>query len=1016
MNKNHGIHISRICSFILIFSSLFFHSISHAKDIKAFDIDSNTIGLWHMNSLNNNAGFNQVIDETGKFNLQQTHKNKALKLINSAGGAGKSITGFNNYTGSLDLIDAINVGLPDPTSQTFEAWIKWDDTRSLPQNRASKKQTVMSRLVGSTSSVWLYFINNQIKLSIRSGDRRNEEKVYTAIINPKSELWYHVAFTIDVNDFDQQGDKIDTKVKLYFNDVNSTDPTPEPLVNIKTATKGVVYEDFKYRANGWLFRIGKRYRISNAQFRGLIDEVRLSNIAKTTFDVFESIARNESTPVEVPFIPVSNEKTTITENPTPIVSEPTTHIPPSTSINETPATNNADDTQDSSNNSTASCDKSLKLDGINDWVNIPNLTLAKDFTVEGWFKLAPGIDYKDALFGQEGHGPDIHFSAGRVRLYAYGIRVTANTPLLADTWGHIAITRKGSNLAVYVNGVKDATGKWNGSLRLQAIGRGNRGFVKGMIDEIRIWDIARTGAEIIKNFDTTIAPDTLGLIGYWNFNDAGQTIIDVSSSENHASLGASTSIKSDDPVQLNSTIPHAKNCDDDSEREDSSEKLITNNDTDSTQDDKVILKYKIGGSISGLASGNSLILKNNDSNNLTVNKNGSFNFTNLLIDGSNYSVSIDLQSPLQNQTCSLGSEKGKLTGSNITDIKVVCVDIVIAPAPAPAPGDYKVTFEPPVMNNPEIIDLSEVKPIKWPAYGLICSGLIINVSLNKDEDYIVMMSGNTPLKYPVRVEGGRNVRMVGLDIRPIVQSGCEIGQLPVNLRPSGQRKNANYHPRMPLGMAMQLIQTHTSFVEGVFIDLNGIEADCFVARNYGGLPNSVARKQRDIVIQNTACWGGESQQYTAKYGDGLHGDFFQNQGEVMRNFVIENSTQHSSGHSLVQHSWEGYRAAVKNVIKRYDYSEDQRYAYDDVGDKGGMGYIMDGNADDWIIEDVYGEGQSVIQTMIVSRPPDGPLEQFSYTNINASIRENSNIHLGKPKNGHFAKKANIGLNYVSPHQ
>ena len=320
------------------------------------------------------------------------------------------------------------------------------------------------------------------------------------------------------------------------------------------------------------------------------------------------------------------------------------------------------------------------------------------------------------------------------------------------------------------------------------------------------------------------------------------------------------------------------------------------------------------------------------------------------------------------------------------------------------------------MNNPEIIDLSEVKPINWPAYGLICSGQIINVSLNKNEDYIVMMSGNTPLKYPIRIEGGRNVRVVGLDIQPIVQPGCGIGQLPVNLRPSGQRKNANYHPRMPLGMAMQLIQTHTSFVEGVFIDLHGIEADCFVARNYGGLANSIARKQRDIVIQNSACWGGESQQYTSKYGDGLHGDFFQNQGEVMRNFIIENSTQHSSSHSLVQHSWEGYRAAVKNVIKRYDYSEDQRYAYDDVGDKGGMGYIMDGNADDWIIEDVYGEGQSVIQSMIVSRPPDGPLKQFSYKNINSLIRKNSNIHQGKPKNGHFAKKANIGLNYVSPHQ
>ena len=540
MNKNHGIHISRICSFILIFSSLFFHSISHAKDIKAFDIDSNTIGLWHMNSLNNNSGFNQVIDETGKFNLQQTHKNKALKLINSAGGAGKSITGFNNYTGSLDLIDAINAGLPDPTSQTFEAWIKWDDTRLLPQNRASKKQTVMSRLVGSTSSVWLYFINKQIKLSIRSGDRRNEEKVYTAIINPKSGLWYHVAFTIDVNDFDQQGDKSDTKVKLYFNDVNSTDTTPEPLVNIKTATKGVVYEDFEYRANGWLFRIGKRYRISNAQFRGLIDEVRLSNIARTTFEVFESIAKNQSTPVEVPFIPISNEKTTATENPTPIASEPTTHVLPSISINAPPTHNDADDSQDSTINSTASCDKSLELDGINDWVNIPNLTLAKDFTIEGWVKLAPGIDNKDALFGQEGRGPDINFYANKVRLYATRDKVTANTALFPNTWEHIAITRSGTKLVLYINGVEDATGTWNGILSLKAIGRGNRGYLKGEIDEVRIWDIARTGAEIIKNFDTTIAPDTLGLIGYWNFNDAGQTIKDVSSSENHASLGAST--------------------------------------------------------------------------------------------------------------------------------------------------------------------------------------------------------------------------------------------------------------------------------------------------------------------------------------------------------------------------------------------------------------------------------------------------------------------------------------------
>ncbi len=213
--------------------------------------------------------------------------------------------------------------------------------------------------------------------------------------------------------------------------------------------------------------------------------------------------------------------------------------------------------------SSASCGKGIELDGINDWVNIPDLTLTNDFTVEGWFKLAPGIDYRDVLFGQEGSGPDIHFTAGRVRLYAYGIRVTANTAILADTWEHIAITRSGTTLSVYINGIKDAKGRWNGSLSIKAIGRGNRGYYKGMMDEIRIWDVARTEAEIRTNFETDVEPNALGLIGYWNFNDTAQIISDVSSSENHASLGASTEIGTDDPVRLDSLAPLTENCDGD---------------------------------------------------------------------------------------------------------------------------------------------------------------------------------------------------------------------------------------------------------------------------------------------------------------------------------------------------------------------------------------------------------------------------------------------------------------------
>ena len=209
----------------------------------------------------------------------------------------------------------------------------------------------------------------------------------------------------------------------------------------------------------------------------------------------------------------------------------------------------------------ASCGTGIELDGINDWVNIPDLTLSGDFTIEGWVKLAPGIDNKDAMFGQEGGGPDINFYGGKARLYSYGDRVTANTELLPNTWGHIAITRSGTNLKIYSNGVEDGTGSWNGALSLKAIGRGNRGYFGGMLDEVRVWNVARTGDEISENYDNSVDPNSTGLIGYWSFNETDQTVMDASGEANHGSFGASIAEGVDDPEQLISNAPFSESCD-----------------------------------------------------------------------------------------------------------------------------------------------------------------------------------------------------------------------------------------------------------------------------------------------------------------------------------------------------------------------------------------------------------------------------------------------------------------------
>ena len=217
-----------------------------------------------------------------------------------------------------------------------------------------------------------------------------------------------------------------------------------------------------------------------------------------------------------------------------------------------------------SGSSPANCGKAIELDGNNDFVNIPDLNLARDsdFTIEGWVKLAPGIDYKDGLFG-DGFYTHLNFTAGKPRFSAYGVRMTATTEIPADTWAHIAVTRSlGSNLTMYINGVEDASGIFSGSLKIKFLGKGYRGFFQGKMDEMRIWNTTRTATEINGSYNTSVDPNTSGLIGYWTFNETDQIITDASTSGNHGSLGISPAVGNDDPTRVDSMVPLAENCGD----------------------------------------------------------------------------------------------------------------------------------------------------------------------------------------------------------------------------------------------------------------------------------------------------------------------------------------------------------------------------------------------------------------------------------------------------------------------
>ena len=83
------------------------------------------------------------------------------------------------------------------------------------------------------------------------------------------------------------------------------------------------------------------------------------------------------------------------------------------------------------------------------------------------------------------------------------------------------------------------------------------------------------------------------------------------------------------------------------------------------------LAYSVGGSVTGLADGQSLVLQNNGTDDLTVKSNGDFTFDTRVAKGAGFDVQVKTQP--SGQTCTVSSGKGEVDGK-ISDVKVSCVN------------------------------------------------------------------------------------------------------------------------------------------------------------------------------------------------------------------------------------------------------------------------------------------------------------------------------------------------------
>jgi len=144
---------------------------------------------------------------------------------------------------------------------------------------------------------------------------------------------------------------------------------------------------------------------------------------------------------------------------------------------------------------------SMSFDGTGDYLTAANSSFfsfgTKDYTVEYWVYPASFIGqptmFDTRLSGGSVNGyADLFTTAGLFRLYIGNTVIyTSSTTISTNTWTHIAVSRSGTSLRVFINGVQDGSTVTNSTNMtdnacLVGINRSFNAPLNGYIDDLRV--------------------------------------------------------------------------------------------------------------------------------------------------------------------------------------------------------------------------------------------------------------------------------------------------------------------------------------------------------------------------------------------------------------------------------------------------------------------------------------------------------------------------------------------------
>ncbi len=229
--------------------------------------------------------------------------------------------------------------------------------------------------------------------------------------------------------------------------------------------------------------------------------------------------------------------------------------------------------------SAAATNRVLSLPTHGSYVELPGVLFGDldEATVEGWvnwqsFRTAShffefGDQDHGLLINHLGTAGDLQFG---IRPKGGGVRTHKAGQLQVKQWHHVAAVAGPAGLRMYLDGVLVHAGPFPGRFS-EAAGSG-RNFLgactlrdqngpqdlDGLMDEVRIWKVARTGEQIRNAMFQKLTGAEPGLFGLWNFDDPANPGRDASPGAHHGKLmGQATTTNAPLPVIVSGRITAA---------------------------------------------------------------------------------------------------------------------------------------------------------------------------------------------------------------------------------------------------------------------------------------------------------------------------------------------------------------------------------------------------------------------------------------------------------------------------